>query len=76
MNLNERAEFRMDSLHEPYRLSSLVNRVSVPSAATTSSSMVTPAEGPIYGWNRIQNRTVTSFDQGSLTTKIEDDAIV
>ena len=49
MNLAERVKFRMDSLHEPYRLSSLVNRVFVPSVATSSNGVVTSVEGLTYG---------------------------
>ena len=76
MNLNERAEFRMDALHEPYRLLSLVNRVFVPSRITSSSGVVTSAEGLTYGRRGGRLRTIASLDQGGLTTKIEDGAIL
>ena len=66
----------MDSLHEPYRLSSLVNRVFVPSRIASSSGVVTSAEGLTYGRNRSDISTIARFAQGVLTTKIEGDVIV
>jgi hypothetical protein len=39
----------MDSLHEPYRVSSFVNRVFVPSPIASSGGVVNSAEGLTYG---------------------------
>jgi hypothetical protein len=66
----------MDSLHEPYRVSRLVNRGFVPSLITSSRGVVTSAEGLTYGRSRSRLRTVAIFVQGGLTIMIEGDAIV